>query len=299
MADAELAVKAVSTTIFARFSPEQKNRVIRALRSVHHAVGYLGDGINDGPSLRSADVGISVSSATDVAKDAADIILTRKDLMVLKDGILEGRKTFANTMKYIHMDLSSNFGNMFSVAAATMFLPFLPMLPVQILLNNFLYDSSQVAIPSDSVDERYVRKPRRWDMRQIRNYMILFGLTSSVFDMATFYMLYRMFPVTTAQFRTGWFMESLATQILVVYIIRTSEVPFWKSKPGKWLVVSTLSCLAVGWTLPYLPFAAAMGFEALPLKIVGMIVGLVLVYLVAAECMKKFVFRRFMPEAWE
>jgi len=297
--DADLSVRAASTTIFARFSPEQKNRVIRALRAVHHAVGYLGDGINDGPSLRSADVGISVSSATDVARDAADIILTRKDLMVLKDGILEGRKTFANTMKYIHMDLSSNFGNMFSVAAATTFLPFLPMLPVQILLNNFLYDLSQVAIPTDNVDEGYVRKPRRWDMRQIRNYMILFGLISSVFDMATFYLLYKAFPVTTAQFRTGWFMESLATQILVVYIIRTSEVPFCKSRPGKWLVVSTLSCLTLGWSLPYLPFASAMGFEALPLKIVGMIVGLVMVYLIAAESMKKFIFRRYMPEAWE
>ena len=298
MSDDALAISAAATTIFARFSPEQKSRVIRVLRSVHHAVGYMGDGINDGPSLRGADVGISVSSATDVARDAADIILTRKDLSVLKDGILEGRKTFANTMKYIHMDLSSNFGNMFSVAVATLFLPFLPMLPVQILLNNFLYDTSQVAIPTDEVDARHIRKPRRWNMKMIRDYMIIFGLTSSVFDMATFYLLFKAFPVTTAQFRTGWFMESLATQILVVYIIRTSESPFWKSRPGKWLVLSTLSCLVLGWSLPYMPFAHAIGFEPLPMNILLMIIGLVVVYLVAAELMKRFVLKRFIPEAW-
>jgi Mg2+-importing ATPase len=258
----------------------------------------MGDGINDGPSLRGADVGISVSSATDVARDAADIILTRKDLMVLKEGILEGRKTFANTMKYIHMDLSSNFGNMFSVAVATLFLPFLPMLPVQILLNNFLYDTSQVAIPTDQVDASHIRKPRRWNMKMIRNYMIIFGLTSSVFDMATFYLLFKAFPVTMAQFRTGWFMESLATQILVVYIIRTSASPFWKSRPGKWLVLSTLSCLALGWSLPYMPFATAIGFAPLPMNILLMIIGLVIIYLICAELMKRYVLKRFIPEAW-
>ncbi len=240
MSDDALAKAATDVTIFARFSPEQKSRVIRVLRSVHHAVGYLGDGINDGPSLRGADVGISVSSATDVARDAADIILTRKDLSVLKDGILEGRKTFANTMKYIHMDLSSNFGNMFSVAVATIFLPYLPMLPVQILLNNFLYDTSQVAIPTDQVDEAHVRQPRRWNMRMIRTYMIIFGLTSSAFDMATFYLLFKAFPVTMAQFRTGWFMESLATQILVVFIIRTSASPFWKREIEKTEMISRI-----------------------------------------------------------
>jgi len=294
--DDALGRRAIDTTIFARFSPEQKNRVILALRAFHHAVGYMGDGINDAPSLRTADVGISVVSATDVAKDSADIILTQKDLLVLKEGILEGRKTFGNTMKYILMGLSSNFGNMFSVAIATLFLPFLPMLPVQILINNFLYDTSQMTIPTDNVDESYIRRPRRWDMRMIRNYMILFGLTSSVFDLATFYLLYKVFPVTTAQFRTGWFMESLATQIIVVFIIRTSKVPFFRSQPSKYLVWSTMACLAVGWLLPYLPFAASIGFEALPLPIIAFIIGLVLVYLVCAEAMKKFIYKRYIPE---
>ena len=299
MSDDELAIKSAVTTVFARCSPEQKKRVILALRSVHHAVGYLGDGINDAPSLRAADVGISVSSASDVARDAADIILTRKDLLILRDGILEGRKTFANTMKYIYMDLSSNFGNMFSVAAATLFLPFLPMLPVQILINNFLYDSSQIAIPLDNVDDKYVQKPRRWNMRMIRNYMILFGLTSSVFDMATFWLLYRAFPVTTAQFRTGWFMESLATQILVIFIIRTSVVPFWKSKPGKYLTWSALAFLAFGWTLPYMPFASKIGFQPISSKIVVLIVVLLALYLFVAEVLKKLVLKRIMPDAWE
>jgi Mg2+-importing ATPase len=247
----------------------------------------MGDGINDAPSLRTADIGISVNSATDVAKEAADIILTEKDLLVLKEGILEGRKTFGNTMKYILMGLSSNFGNMFSVAAATMFLPILPMLPAQILVNNFLYDTSQVTIPMDNVDESYTLRPQRWNLHAIRNYMIVFGLVSSVFDLCTFYLLYKLFAVTEAQFQTGWFMESLATQILVVFIIRTNRIPFLQSKPAKWLVASALTCLALGWLLPYIPLGALLGFEALPVQLVGYIVLLVLIYLAVAELVKR------------
>jgi Mg2+-importing ATPase len=280
------------TTIFTRFSPEQKNRVILALKDYKWTVGYMGDGINDAPSLKTADIGISVKGATDVTKDAADIILTKKDLMVLKEGILEGRKTFGNTMKYILMGLSSNFGNMFSVAAATIFLPFLPMLPVQILINNFLYDTSQIALPTDNVDKSYIQKPQRWNLKMINTYMIVFGLTSSVFDLITFYLLYKFFNVSQAQFRTGWFMESLATQVLVVFIIRSWHTPFIQSKPSLQLTVSVTLCLVFGWLLPYLPFAKLAGFENLPSHVIIYITGIVIIYLFTAEVLKRFIYRR-------
>ena len=294
LSDEALQQRVKDTTIFTRFSPEQKNRIILALKAHHHAVGYMGDGINDAPSLKTADIGISVSSATDVTKDSADIILTKKDLMVLREGILEGRKTFGNTMKYILMGLSSNFGNMFSVAAATIFLPFLPMLPVQILINNFLYDTSQVTIPTDNVDETYIQKPQRWNLKMIYRYMFVFGLTSSVFDIITFYLLYKFLAVNEAQFRTGWFMESLATQILVVFIIRTWHVPFKESKPSKNLVISVMLCLAAGWILPYLPFASLIGFQKLPGYVVLYITVIVFIYLFAAEFVKRIIYRRFV-----
>lgn len=292
LTDDALRKRVMNTTIFTRFSPEQKNRIIHALKAHHHAVGYLGDGINDAPSLKAADIGISVNSATDVAKESADIILTEKSLLVLKEGILEGRKTFGNTMKYILMGLSSNFGNMFSVAAATLFLPFLPMLPVQILINNFLYDSSQIAIPSDNVDETYTHRPQRWNLKIIYRFMLIYGITSSVFDLITFWMLYKYFSVNQAQFRTGWFMESLATQILVVFIIRTRHTPFYLSKPSGKLILSVAVCLFIGWLLPYLPFAEKIGFEVLPVEIVILIVALVFVYLFSAEMVKRFIYRK-------
>lgn len=291
LSDEALQQRVKNTTIFTRFSPDQKSRVILALKAHHHAVGYMGDGINDAPSLKTADIGISVNSATDVTREAADIILTQKDLMVLREGILEGRKTFGNTMKYILMGLSSNFGNMFSVAAATMFLPFLPMLPVQILLNNFLYDTSQFTIPTDHVDESYIQKPQRWNLKMIYSYMFVFGLTSSVFDILTFYLLYKYFSVSQTQFRTGWFMESLATQILVVFIIRTRHIPFKVNKPSKPLVISVLLCLGAGWLLPYLPFADLLGFEPLPGFLVMYIVTVVLIYLFTAELVKRVIYR--------
>jgi Mg2+-importing ATPase len=293
MLDDALSKRVVYTTIFSRFSPEQKNRIINALKANHMAVGYMGDGINDAPSLKAADVGISVNSATDIAKESADIILTEKDLLVLKDGILEGRKTFGNTMKYIKMGLSSNFGNMFSVAAATIFLPFLPMLPVQILINNFLYDLSQISIPSDNVDDDYIKLPQRWNMKMIYKFMMIFGITSSIFDLLTFWVLYEFFHISIPQFRTGWFLESLATQILVVFVIRTHMSPFYRSKPSKKLVLSTLSCLAIGWSLPYLPFATKIGFEPLPFHIILYLVVLVAIYLFCAELMKRFVNKRW------
>lgn len=296
LTDDALRKRVLGTTIFTRFSPDQKNRIINALKANHRSVGYMGDGINDAPSLKAADIGISVNSATDVAKESADIILTQKDLLVLKEGILEGRKTFGNTMKYVLMGLSSNFGNMFSVAAATLFLPFLPMLPVQILINNFLYDTSQVTIPQDNVDASYILKPQRWDLKMIYKYMIVFGTTSSVFDILTFWLLYKYFSVDQAMFRTGWFMESLATQILVVFIIRTKVFPFYKSRPSWKLALSALICLFVGWLLPYLPFATQIGFAKLPFVVVGFIILLVIVYLICAEMVKHFFYYRLQKQ---
>ncbi|HET7115960.1 MAG TPA: magnesium-translocating P-type ATPase [Hanamia sp.] len=296
LTDDALQKRVMKTTIFSRFSPNQKNRVINALKASHHAVGYMGDGINDAPSLKAADIGISVNSATDVAKESAGIILTEKNLLVLKEGILEGRKTFGNTMKYILMGLSSNFGNMFSVAAATLFLPFLPMLPVQILINNFLYDTSQVAIPSDNVDDTYITRPQRWNIKMIYRYMFIFGITSSVFDMITFWLLYQYFGVDVAKFRTGWFMESLATQILVVFIIRTQHVPFFKSRPSPKLIFSVLVCLFIGWLLPYMPFAAKIGFEILPMHIIAYIIVLVIIYLFSAELVKRFIYNHLQKK---
>jgi Mg2+-importing ATPase len=290
--DDALRKRVLNTTIFTRFSPDQKNRIIEALKASHRAVGYMGDGINDAPSLKAADIGISVNTATDVAKESADIILTEKDLLVLKEGILEGRRTFGNTMKYVLMGLSSNFGNMFSVAAATLFLPFLPMLPVQILINNFLYDTSQVAIPTDNVDDTYIERPQRWNFKMIYRYMFIYGITSSVFDLLTFWLLYTYFAVDEAKFRTGWFMESLATQILVVFIIRTHHTPFYISKPSPKLIFSTLLCLFIGWLLPYLPFAEKIGFEKLPLRIIAYIVVLVIIYLFCAEFVKRFIYKQ-------
>src|SRR5947208_6931291 len=212
MTDPALAHVVERTVAFARVSPMQKNRIILALKSRRHAVGYLGDGINDAPSLHSADVGISVSTAVDVAKDAADIILLERSLKVLHEGIIEGRKAFGNVMKYLLMETSSNFGNMFSMAAASVFLPFLPMLPVQILLNNFLYDLAQVTIPTDNVDPSFIRKPRHWNIKLIRDFMIYIGPISSVYDFLTFYILLVVFKSGEALFHTGWFVESLATQ---------------------------------------------------------------------------------------
>ncbi len=264
MTEPALGHVAEQTTVFARVTPMQKLRILRALRQRGHVVGYIGDGINDAPSLHAADVGISVATAVDVARDAADIILLRPGLNILHRGIIEGRRASGNVLKYLLMDTSSNFGNMFSMAGASLFLPFLPMLSTQILLNNFLYDAAQIAIPTDNVDEAYLRGPQRWDMRLIRNFMIFVGPISSLYDFLTFYVLLHFFRASETLFHTGWFVESLATQTLVLFVIRTAGNPL-KSRPSAWLTLNTLAVVAVGLALPWSPLARLLGFTALPL----------------------------------
>jgi Mg2+-importing ATPase len=263
MNDTALAHVADQTTVFARVSPAQKNRILLALKHRSHVVGFMGDGINDAPSLHAADVGISVSTAVDVARDAADIILLERGLGVLHEGILEGRKAFGNVMKYLLMGTSSNFGNMLSMAGASLFLPFLPMLPTQILLNNFLYDMAQVTIPTDNVDEAYMRKPQHWDIGLIRNFMVFIGPISSVYDFLTFYVLLHFLHAGEAEFHTGWFVESLATQTLVLFVIRTTQNPL-RSRPSRALTATTLLTVAVGTAIPFTPFARPLGFTWLP-----------------------------------
>lgn len=283
MDDQVLGSKAMGTTIFARFSPIQKERIIRVLKLVGNVVGYMGDGINDAPSIKAADVGISVSNAVDVAKESADFILTHKSLLELKDGVLEGRIIFGNTMKYIMMGLSSNFGNMFSVLGAVLFLPFLPMLPGQILLNNFLYDLSQVTIPTDTVDPEYLKTPKRWDIHFIRRFMYIFGPISSVFDFITFFVLYKAFAHLPGAFQTGWFMESLATQTLVIHIIRTRKIPFLQSRASIALTISTLVAVVVGWLLPYTPPGIYLSLVPLSINIIVILAAIVLGYLIVVE----------------
>ncbi len=291
LSDEALNRRVETTTIFARFSPEQKNRIILALKANHHVVGYMGDGINDAPSLKTADVGISVNNAVDVAKESADIILTKKNLGILVDGVVEGRKVFANTMKYIQMGLSSNFGNMFSAAGAVVFLPFFPMLPLQILLNNFIYDLSQVTIPIDNVDKEMTQGPRRWNMKFVKNYMITFGLISSLFDFLTFFVLFSVFKLQESAFQTGWFLESLATQILVIHIIRTRKIPFIESRPHILLLLSTVTMLIFSWMIPYTPIAAFFGLQPLPPLVLLAISGIVVMYLMVVEIGKRCFYR--------
>ena len=291
MSDTALTHIAEQVSIFARVSPAQKNRIILALKHRSHVVGFMGDGINDAPSLHAADVGISVSSAVDVAKDAADIILMESGLRVLHNGIIEGRKAFGNVMKYLLMGTSSNFGNMFSMAGASFFLPFLPMLPTQILLNNFLYDLSQVTIPTDNVDETYIIKPRRWDISMIRDFMIYIGPISSIFDFLTFFIMLSIFRASPELFHTGWFVESLATQTLVLFIIRTARSPL-HSRPSLPLAVTVLLVVAIGMLLPVTPLAAALGFTPLPLLYFLFLAGMVITYLLLVEVVKRWLMRR-------
>jgi len=290
--DEFLKEKVDGITIFARFSPAQKNRVVRALRAENRVVGYLGDGINDAPALKSADVGISVNNAVDVAKESADIVLTKKDLTSLRDGVLEGRKVFGNTMKYIMMGLSSNFGNMFSAAGAIAFLPFLPMLPIQVLLNNFIYDISQVTIPLDNVDKEWIQKPRRWNLQFIKKFMYFFGPISSFFDFTTFFVLFYVFHVSESIFQTGWFMESLATQALVIHFIRTRQLPFIQSTASKYLLLSTILCVAIGWIIPFTFIGKFFKFQPLPPIIIIAIVLIVAVYLIFIEVGKRIFYKR-------
>ncbi len=293
--DAALAARAETTTVFAKLAPQQKARVIRALQSGGHVVGYMGDGINDGAALKAADVGISVDSAVDIAKESADIILLEKSLLALKDGVLEGRRVFGNISKYIRMSASSNFGNMLSVLGASVLLPFLPMAPVQILLNNLLYDVSQTTLASDHVDADYLRRPRRWDIANIGRVMLVLGPISSLFDYLTFAVLWFGFGagLDPARFQTGWFLESLLSQTLVVHVIRTGRIPFVESKPSRALLATTLAICGVGVWLPVSPFGAALGFAAMPAGYWLALPAILLGYLALCQLGKAWLMRRY------
>ncbi|HUK85157.1 MAG TPA: magnesium-translocating P-type ATPase [Candidatus Acidoferrum sp.] len=297
--DDALARVVEENNIFARVNPAQKDRVITALRANGHVVGYMGDGINDAPSLKTADVGISVENAVDVAKESADLILLKPDLTVLDEGVLEGRKTFGNTMKYIMMGVSSNFGTMFSVAGASLFLSFLPMTAIQILLNNLLYDLSEATIPTDNVDDEYIQKPKKLDISYIRRFMVTMGPVSSIFDYLTFFLLLFVFlpSVIGLQqqhvFQTAWFIESIITQTLVVFVLRTRKTPFWKSKPGKYLVTSCLTVIAVALALPYTPLGAIFSFTPPPATFYLALAGLITAYLLLVEVVKKWFLKRY------
>jgi Mg2+-importing ATPase len=296
-----LVARAPRTTIFARVDPDQKLQVIRALRESGAVVGYMGDGINDAPALHVADVGISVSNATDVARSAADIILLKPSLASISQGVTEGRRTFANTLKYIRMGTSSNFGNMLSMAGAALLLrAFLPMTPGQILLNNLIYDASQIAIPTDTVDSEVEAEPARWDVHSIERFMLLFGPISSIFDYVTFGLLLWLVGASEASgpaFHSGWFVESLFTQILVVLVIRTRRTPFWRSRPSPQLAAAIVVALLVAVVIPISPLGLFLGFDPLPLAFWPLLIVVTAAYLVLVETAKYFFNRRFGASA--
>jgi Mg2+-importing ATPase len=295
--DERLSVLVEEANLFARLSPAHKERVVRALQRAGHVVGFMGDGINDSPALRAADVGVSVDNAVDIAKESADLILLEKDLLVLEHGVLEGRRVFGNIVKYIKMGTSSNFGNMFSVLGASAFLPFLPMLPIQILAQNLLYDFSQLAIPFDRVDEEYLLKPRQWRIDDIRRFMLFFGPVSSVFDYATFALLFFVFranvPAQQSLFQSGWFVEGLLSQTLIVHMIRTRKIPFLQSSPSLPLAFTTAAVMAVGIALPFSPFASSFGMVPLPSQFFAWLVLILLAYAVLAQVVKGWYVRRY------
>ncbi|MEM4258769.1 MAG: magnesium-translocating P-type ATPase [Candidatus Thermoplasmatota archaeon] len=293
LTDEELREVVETTTVFVRLSPLQKGRIVDALRKNNHIVGYLGDGINDAPALKAADVGISVDNAVDIAKESADIILQKKSLMVLGDGVIEGRKTFGNIVKYIKMGASSNFGNMISMTGASIFLPFLPMLPTQILVNNFLYDMSQTSIPTDSVDDEYLRKPRPWNVRSIKRFMLLIGPVSSIFDFVTFGVLWFGFHAQQPVFATGWFLESLCTQTLVIHVIRTGKIPFIESRPSRFLLLTSIFIIIIGLILPFSPLAELLSFVIPPPLFFLALFVIVLAYLITVQFVKSIVVKKY------
>jgi Mg2+-importing ATPase len=286
MNDEALVRRVGETDIFAEVEPAQKERIILALKKAGNVVGYMGDGINDATALHAADVGISVDSAVDVAKEAADIVLLDKDLSVLVHGIQEGRKTFSNTMKYVFMATSANFGNMFSMAGASLFLPFLPLLPKQILLTNLLTDVPEMTIAADNVDPEKIQKPQRWDIGFIRRFMLTFGMLSSAFDFATFAVLFFVLKASTEQFRSGWFIESVMSATCIVLVIRTPKF-FLKSRPHRYLVLATLLIAAVAVAIPYSPLAKLFSFHALPPIFLLIVVLIIIAYVFAAELTKR------------
>jgi Mg2+-importing ATPase len=280
-----LRVRVRDTDVFARLAPDQKVRIVHALRSAGEVVGFLGDGVNDAPGLKAADVGLSVEGAAGVARAAADMILLDSDLAVVADGVEEGRRTFANILKYVRMGASSNFGNMLSMAAASLFLPFLPMLATQILLNNLLYDFSEVGIPFDTVRASDIARPQHWRLREVIRFAAVMGPLSSVFDFATFGALLLLFRTSPEVFRTGWFLESIATQTLVVFLIRTRGRP-WRDRPNPVLVMSTLGALVLALAIPFSPLAALFGLRTPPAAVTAALAGVVVVYLALAELLK-------------
>jgi Mg2+-importing ATPase len=296
MSDTELAEAAEKTALFARLSPAHKQRVIRVLRGKGHFVGFMGDGINDAPALRAADIGISVDTATDIAKESADLILLEKDLMVLQRGVIEGRKVFANILKYIRMGASSNFGNMFSVLGASAFLPFIPMAPIQVLTNNLLYDFSQVPIPIDAVDEEQIARPRPWNIGEIRRFIFYIGPISSIFDYTTFFVMLWVFncwdPSRAPVFQTGWFVESLMTQTLIIHVIRTNKIPFLQSRASWPLTVTTLSIMAFGMWLPFSPLASSLGLTHLPRLYWPILMLTLLAYVSLTQVIKVWLLRK-------
>lgn len=296
MSNAALLHKAPLTDVFAEVEPSQKERIITTLKKAGNVVGYMGDGINDAPALHAADVGISVDSAVDVAKEAADLVLLSQNLDVLCDGIIEGRKTFTNTMKYIFMATSANFGNMFSMAGASIFLPFLPLLPKQILLTNLLTDFPEMTIATDRVDQINIQSPQRWDLKFIRKFMITFGLLSSVFDYITFGALLLIMHADEKVFQTGWFVESVISAILIVLVVRT-RLSFLKSLPGKYLVIATIVILLLVLALPLTPLAAIFGFTRIPLAFYGWMLLILTIYLFAAEVIKHLFYNRMQKQA--
>lgn len=295
MDEAQLADAAESISVFAKLSPAHKERIIHSLQSKGHVVGFLGDGINDAPALKAADVGISVNSAVDIAKESSDIILLETNLMVLEQGVMEGRRVFGNIIKYIKMAASSNFGNMFSVLGASLFLPFVPMLPIQVLTNNLLYDFSQTAIPSDSVDPEWVKKPRKWEIGSIRKFIVFIGPVSSIFDYLTYFIMLYVFNAwaNPALFHTGWFIESLFTQTLIVHVIRTNKIPFIQSRASKELLLTSLIILLIGAYLPYSPLSNALGLVALPPLYWLLLVATLLCYVVLTQIVKTWFIRKF------
>ena len=297
MDEAQLAQAVAGCDVFAKLTPAHKERIVRALKAAGNVVGFMGDGINDAPALRAADIGISVDSAVDIAKEAADIILLEKSLMVLEEGVIEGRKTFANMLKYIKMTASSNFGNVFSVLVASAFIPFLPMLPMHLLVQNLLYDFSQIAIPFDHVDEEMVKLPQRWNPADIGRFMLFFGPVSSIFDILTFCMMWFVFGANTPEsqtlFQSGWFIEGLMTQTLVVHMIRTQRIPFLQSMPGLPLLVATALIMAAGIFIPMGPIAHYFKLQALPLSYFAMLAAILVGYMLLTQLMKNFYTRRY------
>ena len=297
MDEATLKLRVEERTVFAKLTPLQKSRVLKALQSNGHTVGFLGDGINDAPALRDADVGISVDSGTDIAKESADIILLEKSLMVLEEGVLKGRETFGNIMKYLNMTASSNFGNVFSVLVASAFIPFLPMLSIHLLLQNLIYDISQLALPWDKMDKEYLRKPRKWDAKNIGRFMLWIGPTSSIFDMTTFALMWYVFAANSVEaqalFQSGWFIEGLLSQTLVVHMLRTQKIPFFQSTASLPIILMTCLAVSIGIYLPFSQLGTLVGLVPLPMAYFPWLVGTLLAYCVVAQSMKVFYIRRF------